>query len=281
MRAGFSQSAFRFRPILCGVFGLGLSLVTTSPVWAQSNSAIAQQFQTNDRDVVPTSLVSLQTASSNAVELGSTDNLERLAGVVGNSPLIELSEGKSGVQVVTSGLTLALVSDLGGRVVAGDKITGSPIAGVGMKAGRNTVVVGTAQAKLDIAQAKTRTVTDKAGKQVTVHIGLVPVQVGVAFYSGANDPGEAFVPPFLQGLANDIVGRNVAPLRVLLAALTILLIIIVVSVLLYAAVRSSLVSIGRNPLSQGAVRKGLLDVGLAVAVLMVLGGGLAYLLLVV
>jgi len=48
------------------------------------------------------------------------------------------------------------------------------------------------------------------------------------------------------------------------AALLVLFLFAAVIILLYSAVRSSIISIGRNPLSENAVRKGLLEVGLTV-----------------
>jgi len=51
---------------------------------------------------------------------------------------------------------------------------------------------------------------------------------------------------------------------VLLAVIVLLLAFISIAVLLYSAVKSSIISIGRNPLSEGAVRKSLLQVGLTI-----------------
>jgi hypothetical protein len=171
------------------------------------------------------------------------------------------------------------VSDVGGAVANGDKITVSPIEGVGMKATETTTVVGTAQADLKLDEAEIRTVTDRNGKKVNVHIGLVPVQVSVASFTPDSDKRTAFVPPFLQALANDVSGRDVSPIRVLTAALILLLLFVSVTVLLYSAVRSSIISIGRNPLSQAAVRKSLLEVILTVLGILLFAAGLIYIVL--
>ena len=53
-------------------------------------------------------------------------------------------------------------------------------------------------------------------------------------------------------------------MRVVVAGLLILFIFVTVVVLLYSSVRSSIISIGRNPLSESAVRKSLLQVGLTI-----------------
>jgi hypothetical protein len=274
------RRALRFWCFL-GILSAGVLLLNIfSPVTlAKSNSAIAQQFQTQDPGITAASLVSMVKDSDNAVELSSMDRADRLAGVVGSQPLIALSDGGSGVQVVTSGLTLALVSDVGGKVASGDKITISPIEGVGMKASEQTTIVGTAQANLDLRKAEKRTITDKNHKSVEVHIGLVPVQVAVAPFNPVTNPNETFIPLFLQRIANNVSGRTVAPMRVLAAALVLVLLVISVTVLLYSAVRSSIISIGRNPLSASAVRRSLLEVGLTVLTLLVFAAGLIYLVL--
>lgn len=255
--------------------------VSIVPAHAQGNSSISQGFQTKDANISSAALVGIEKDNSNTIELSTTSNKDRLVGVVGDKPLIELSGGASGVQVVTSGLTLALVSDINGKVVNGDKITASPIEGIGMKATESTMVVGTAQGDLSSVETETREITTKNGTKQKVKIGLLPVQVSVAYYTVPEGAGSSFVPSFLQELANSVSGRNVSPVRVLVAALILLLLFISVTVLLYSAVRSSIISIGRNPLSESAVRKSLLEVGLTVAAVLVFATLVIYLVLTV
>jgi hypothetical protein len=273
----FFQGTTRFQAAIISSLVISLTLLIPSSVAAQSNSSIAQQFQTNEQDVTSAALVSMQKGSSSTLELATSDHPERLTGVVSEKPLIELSNGGSGVQVVTSGLTKALVSDINGKIVAGDKITISPIEGVGMKASENTTVVGTAQTGLSNTQ--TKTIKDASGKDVKVHIGLVPVQVSVAFYNINDGKQSTLVPSFMQQLANDVAGRNVSPVRVLIAGLILLLLFVCVTVLLYSAVRSSIISIGRNPLSEHAVRKSLLQVGVTVLAVLLFAVALIYIVL--
>lgn len=256
-------------------------LVSIVPAHAQGNSSISQGFQTKDGNISSAALVSIEKDNSNTIELSATSNKDRLVGVVGDKPLIELSGGTSGVQVVTSGLTLALVSDINGKVVNGDKITASPIEGIGMKATESTMVVGTAQGDLSSVETETREITTRGGTKQKVHIGLLPVQVSVAYYTVPEGAGASFVPSFLQELANSVSGQNVSPVRVLVAALILLLLFVSVTVLLYSAVRSSIISIGRNPLSESAVQKSLLQVGLTVAAVLVFATLVIYLVLTV
>jgi hypothetical protein len=271
-----SKNITRLQAVLSGISIAVVILGSASLATAQSNSAIAQQFRTTEDNITPAALVGTHRDGSNAVELSNSSNAERLVGVVSEESLIDLSNDENGVQVVRSGLTKALVSDLNGPIVAGDKITASPIEGVGMKATEDATVVGTAQAAL--TSTKTKNIKDRSGKDVVVRIGLVPVQVGVAFYS-ADTGKSSIVPSFLQEVANNVAGRNVSPIRVLIAALILLLLFVSITVLLYTAVRSSIISIGRNPLSERAVRKSLLQIGLTIITMLVFAIVLIYLIL--
>jgi hypothetical protein len=213
------------------------------------------------------------------VELSTVDNLDRMLGIAGENALIELSNDEGTVQVITTGEAFALVSDINGDVEIGDKITASPIAGVGMKALTSTLVVGTAQANLSSVETETRTVRDKEGNSRTVRIGALPVQVDKGFYNVAQGGQSSFVPQALQDFANSIAGRSVSPIRVMIAGLLILFMFITVAALLYSSVRSSIISIGRNPLSERAIHKSLLRVGVTVCGVMVLTLLIIYLIL--
>jgi hypothetical protein len=274
-----THSALRLGYILLSTIALVLS-VFVPLANAQGNSAIAQGFKTSDEGISPAALVGIEKGNTNAIELSAVGREDRLVGVVSNNPLIELSDGGSGVQVVTSGLTMALVSDINGTIANGDKVTASPIEGVGMKATESSVVIGTAQGDFKGADTETRDITTKDGKKKSVKIGLLPVQVSVSYFT-VEDDASPFVPGFLQNIANNISGSNVSPMRVLVAALILFLVFVSITVLIYSAVRSSIISIGRNPLSESAVRKSLVEVGLTVFAVLTFSVLIVYLVLTV
>jgi hypothetical protein len=237
---------------------------------AQSNNgeAIAQGFNISgdSADFVTGALVSTRKGNEKTVELASTGNSARLAGVISNTPLVTLSNGNAKAQVVISGTVPVLVSDINGPVKAGNKITASPIAGVGMLANNSDQVVGTVQNDFNTGAATVQKIADTGGKQHDVHIGRVPLQIGISFYQA---PSSGYIPPFVQGLANNIAGRPVSLLRVLVCSILLLLAFISAAALLYTSIRSGLISIGRNPLAAGAIRRGLIQIG--VAVILILG----------
>ena len=183
------------------------------------------------------------------------------------NPFVAISNEGQGAQVVLSGTTRVLVSDINGAVKSGDKITISPIAGVGMRATADSQVVGTAQS--DFVSTTTKNVADKDGEQHEVKIGHVEVQVGIAYYQA---PGSNFLPPFIQNAANSLAGRPVSLIRVLICSILLLLGFTTVSILVYTSVRSAITSVGRNPLAARAIRKGLYQVGFVS--LVVVGGTL-------
>lgn len=229
---------------------------------AQGAAAIAQNFKTSDTNLTSGALMAFKTGSNNTVELANTGNAQRLVGVIGTDTLLELNNG-SGVQVVTSGVAQILVSDANGAINAGDRITASPISGIGMKATDSIQGVGIAQSNLNIASAQTRTVTAQDGSLVQVHIGQVPIQINISFYAAPGSTA-SFLPAFLQDFANAVTGKEVAPVRVVIAALISVLSFVSIVVLLYSTVRSSIISIGRNPLSEKAVRKSIFQIGATV-----------------
>ncbi|HSX17544.1 MAG TPA: hypothetical protein VLH86_05600 [Patescibacteria group bacterium] len=220
------------------------------------SSAIAQGFSADSSkgDIVAGALVSFTTGDAKQVELATSESASLLAGVVDSDPFVAISGSGQEVQVVLNGTTNVLVSDINGDIHAGDKITISPIAGTGMLATADSQVVGTAESDFDAAAAQTRTVTDSHGKEHTVHIGSIPLQVGVSYYQA---PGSNFLPPFVQNLANSLAGRPVSFIRVLLCGALLLIGFVSIGILVYASVRSAMTSIGRNPLAAGAIKKGM------------------------
>lgn len=245
---------------------------------AQDSNAIAQTFQTKEK-LVAGALVSLQQNSPRVVEASNTSRVGQLVGVVADKPLVEFSDGASSISVVTSGTTEALVSDINGTVNTGDKITASPINNVGMKATDPANVVGTAQGNLAKVKTTEYTIKDKDGVSRTVHIGLIPVQVNVTFFANASGI-QSYIPGFLQDAANALAGKEVSPVRVLASLLLAILALVSVTVLLYSSVRSSIISIGRNPLSEKAVHKGLFEVGGVIVGILLAAFGAVYAILV-
>lgn len=246
----------------------------TSTVYTQqSSSSISQSFKpTTDNGQIETgALVSFKTNDSHSIELTTAANANRMVGVADASSLLVLSGEQNTVDVVLGGTTNVLVSDINGPIKASDKITISPIAGVGMRATRDSQVVGTARSDFDTANSRTHQITDSNGTSHTVHIGYLPLQVGIAYYRA---PGSEFMPPFVQNIADSIAGRPVSLIRIILCGTLLITSFITIAMLIYSSVRTSMISLGRNPLAASAIRKSLYQVA-TVAIIVAIGTLLA------
>lgn len=268
--------------VVSGFILLSLALLSASGS-ANAAGSISQGYEANTNDITQGVLLSLVSNKSNIVQLAnSASNSANLVGIAVNKPLLELSgSGKTNIQVVVSGTAVALVSNVNGQIYTGDKIAASPISGIGMKAVKSGEIVGTAQESLSSVNTLKRQISETNGKSLTIEVGLLPIAVNVAFYSSeaSNSTVSSFVPPFLQSIANSVSGKQVSPLRVLLGSLALLLGFVAVIVMLYTAVRSGIISIGRNPLAESALRRGLVDIIVAAIGVMVITVVLVYIAL--
>ncbi|HEX8762781.1 MAG TPA: hypothetical protein VF733_03400 [Candidatus Saccharimonadales bacterium] len=259
--------------LVVGIFGL-----VAVPVWAQNQSgAISRGFTATDSELVQGALVSTKSSNPDVVELATAESAARLAGIVSNNALVELSNTQPGeVQVLLNGNAQALVSDLNGPIKAGDKITASPLSGIGMLATEDAQIVGTAQSDFTLKNSKTKVITDKNGKTHTVHVGTVPLQIAISYYIA---PTSQFMPAFLQNLANSIAGRPVSVLRILISCVLLFFAFGSITILIYTSVRSGIISLGRNPLAASAIQRGLISVIIIVVLTAILSLGSVYLIL--
>jgi hypothetical protein len=257
-----------------------LGLMISAPALA----SLSQGFVTKS-SIAAGALVSLDEKSSGAVVVADLSNVSRLFGVVvpPSSASISLSGTGSGqVQVVTSGTASVLVSTAGGNIKVGDYITVSPIAGVGQKVGDSSArVVGTAQAPFDGTGdgVTKRTIEDTSGKKTEVSVGQIPVVISVSTYTATDGKQDYVVPSWLQNLSNTLAGKNVSTIRIILSVVILLIALSSVTVLLYSAVRNSIISIGRNPLSKKSVLGGLMQVMGINLVILGVSAGAIYLVL--
>ena len=234
-------------------------LFAPTSIAAQSSSTIAQGFtaSASKGEIVAGALVSLKEGTQ-SVELATTETADQLMGVVDQSPLLLISEATQEAQVVLSGTTNLLVSDINGAVKAGDRITASPVAGVGMRATSSSRVIGIVQSDFDTRTAQAQDVVDSRGGKHVIHIGRVAVQVALANYQA---PGSDFLPPFIQDIANNIAGRQVSIVRVLISTMIVIISFVGMAVFIFSSARSAMISIGRNPLASAHIRRSLYQVG--------------------
>ena len=256
---------------MAGFGGLVIALFSATlifPSLAGAVTLISQGF-TADSSLAAGSIVSLKENSTTDVTSATVSNVGSILGVVisdGNSQLSISSDGKNQVQVVTSGVEQVLISDINGSVNAGDQITASPISGVGMKATASSKVVGVAQDKFPNSTASPTDYKDKDGQKHNVKLGEVPVLVNVAYYY--KQPDKTIIPAAVQNLANALAGKTVNALPILISVAIFIVTLIVVVSIIYALIHSSIISVGRNPMSQAAVYRNVIQLSLLVVVIL-------------
>jgi hypothetical protein len=256
---------------------LFLVLLLTRP--AAAATFVSQSYTSSD-PLPLNSIVSLQNNTSDKVILAASSNVDNLLGVVVNATNSSLSitGGKPNeVQVATTGTLEILVSTINGSIAQGDYITASPISGVGMKATGNVRVIGIAQGDLNEKNGSAETYTDKSGKKQTVTLGQVPVLVSVSNYF--KEPDKTLIPSAVQNVANALAGRSVSTVPVLISAGIFLVTIIVVVSIIFSMVRASIISVGRNPMSQSAIYRDLIQMSALVLGILAVGFIIIYLVL--
>lgn len=239
-------------------------LLVLTPLAAHAATPISQGY-TTEEPLEAGALVSLITDASDTIEAAHVDNTNNLLGVVISSQSSSISLGTGGadeVQVATGGSVTVLVSDINGEIKQGDQITASPIAGIGMRVSSNAKVIGVAQADMTVTTEET---IESDGTSQTVNLGSVPVLINVSYHY--QTPEKTLIPASIQNVANAVAGRAVEPLPIILSGAIFLVMLIVVMIIIFSMIRSSIISVGRNPLSQSAVYRDVIQLSAVIIVI--------------
>ncbi len=282
LRGGARRAAFREHGLfrLCLVLSLSILVVSCFHSRLVSAVTLITQGYTAESSLPAGSMVSLRKDSTTTVDATTISNADNILGVVigtGNAQ-VSISSGKENqVQVATSGVENVLVSDINGDIAAGDQIAASPISGIGMKATSTTKVVGVAQEKFPNTTASDQTYKDKDGQSHTVKLGQVPLMVNVAYYY--KQPDKTLIPPAIQNLANALAGRTVNSLPIIISVSIFIVTLIVVVSIIYSMIHSSIISVGRNPMSQAAVYRNVIQLSILIVIILAVSVSSIYLVL--
>ncbi len=227
-------------------------------------------------------IVTLDPKDPNKVVTATSDNIDKLFGVTVDprDAAVTLSSPNQKVFVATGGSFTALVSTQNGPIKANDYISISSLEGIGMKVRPDqTVAIGRAITDFDgkTNVISTADVNDGTTTKPTA-LGKVTVAINVIRNPVAGT-GSANLPGFLQSASSNIAGKNVNAVRVWISIGLLIVCAIISGSLLYAGVRSSIVAVGRNPLSKTSILRSLTQVILTSLIVFI--GGLfgVYLLL--
>ena len=262
--------------------GPGMLLLTLFATSAHATT-ITTGYGTSS-DVQVGMIVGLSKTDSTKIEAINADNVTDAFGVVVNnndSPLTLSAEGQK-VYVATGGSFDVLVSDQNGSIRAGDYITVSAVNGIGMRADEfESVIIGQATQAfegssspsfLSIAQ-----VSNNTGKVQSINIGKIQVNVGVAKNPLAKNVTDA--PEILRRAGQTIAGRSVTAPRLYVAVILLVIITDIAASVIYSAVRSGFISIGRNPLSKRLIFRGIFQMVLVALIILFAGIFGVYLIL--
>jgi len=227
--------------------------------------------------------VSLDAEDSSRVVAVSKENENRIHGVVvaSNDSAFTLSDQEEQTFVATIGRFDALVSTEGGAIQQGDFLTVSSITGIVKKAAeldRFTIGKAIESFNGDQGAISTTDLTDSAGNTNRVAIGRIAVDLNV----GSNPllrPSETNLPEFLKQATELIAGKQVSPVRVYIGLFILLAASAISGSLLYSGIKSSIISIGRNPLSKKSITKSLFQIILTSIIIFLIGLFGVYLLL--
>jgi hypothetical protein len=231
-------------------------------------------------------IVELVSQDTKEVKVASKDKLQNMFGVVIDPQQIPIrisnGEIENETYVAVTGTYNVLVSTESGEIAAGDYITLSSINGIGMKAGTEDVpVLGRAVSGFSSGSVSrgSAEIKDVDGNLITTaKLGSIPLTIEVQ-----RNPNEkstkAKVPEALERIGQAIAEKEVSAIRIYISLAITAVSLVTALLVLYTGVRSSVISIGRNPMSKRSILRALLQIILASFLILVIGLFAVYLLL--
>ena len=274
------------RIILILALVVGIAAATVSPVFAVNNGGGSVQGYAAETPLDYGTIVQLTEKDSNTVKIATEDSLDKMFGVTVDRAQLLLATSdeslKNEVFVAVSGTFNVLVSNQAGPIAVGEYLTMSSVNGVLMKAGTDEkTVFGRATQAFDGKGITlgTTTLKDTDGKEnQKVAIGSIPVTVDIK-HNPNDKTTKVNVPDFLERVGLAVAEKEVSPIRIYLSIGIMALSIIAAIAMIYAGVRNSVISIGRNPMSRKSIFKALLQVILTGLLILIIGLFAVYLLL--
>lgn len=261
----------------------------TSPAPAAApvniTQAVTQSFNA-DPSVQLGMIVKLKDKDPSTVEPLTESTLTKLLGVVvaPNDSTVTITPAKATKQqvfVASSGQYVALVSNQNGAIKAGDFITASAIAGIGMKAdeGQSVILGKAAGAFTGTANVIGKVaLKNSLGKTTETSLGRVMVVLDVS-HNPLESKSTNYVPGFLARTAQSVTDKKVSAARIYLGLAVLALTTVITGNLVYSGVRSGMISVGRNPLSKKSIIKSLIQTVIAGLIIFIVGVLAVYLLL--
>jgi len=248
-----------------------ISLATLLGLMSVQVLGAAQGYITEDPDLKVGMTVALSDKSTSekpVVERASVETADKIIGVTAlqSDNVVTIASGESEVYVQTSGIVDGFVTDLNGTISKGNLLAISPLKGVLMRANSNSVgIVGIALEDFPTENLQSQTVTTPTGEdQASV------TKIQLSLDNKAIQSGHLAEDSSLKRLGKSIIGKEVQELQVIISLLIFTIMIIAEGSIIYGAVSSAIVALGRNPLARRFIGQELFRmIGIAIFVLIV------------
>lgn len=256
------------------------------PVAAQTYGGGSVQGYASDTPLDNGTIVQLTGKDANRVKISSQAELQNMFGVVVDRNSLSVTLSSEALEnetfVAASGTYNVLVSTQGGPIVSGDYVTLSSVNGVAMKAGtEEPTIFGRANGPFDgkgVTLGTTVLKDTEGNTNQTVTLGSVPVTIDIKKNPNIKST-ESSLPDFLQRIGQEIAEKEVSPIRIYLSLGITAITIIAAIIIIYAGIRNSVISIGRNPMSKKSIFRALLEIILTSILILIIGLFAVYLLL--
>ncbi|HEX5796833.1 MAG TPA: hypothetical protein VFX86_00400 [Candidatus Saccharimonadales bacterium] len=196
------------------------------------------------------------------VEPLTRETLDSLKGVVvarNDSPVVIASEDQT-VFVASTGVYEVLVSDENGMIEPGDYLSISSLSGIAMKATREqSLVLGRAAAAFS-GQGDAIGSTARESDNKQINFGRIETDIAIAANPLQKNSRLDTVPKILREVSSSVAGQPVSNARIWLASIVFIATSLLTGIMLYGGTKSSLLALGRNPLSKASIIRGLLQV---------------------
>lgn len=268
-------------------FALIVGTITTIavPVSAETYGGGSVASYAADQPIDIGTIVILTGDKSNRVKVAEQKDVTNMFGVVVDRSQLPFSITGGDLEnetfVAVSGTYNVLVTNQEGSIASGDYVTLSSINGIAMRAGEKDVTVfGRANASFNDSSVTLgeTTLKDSKGGTKKVKIGSVPVTIDIK-----NNPNhqstDVNAPEFLKRVGEAIAEKEVNPIRIYISIVIAVISLVAAITVLYAGIRNSVISIGRNPMSKRSIFKALIEVILTSALIVIIGLFAVYLLL--
>ena len=258
------------RTLLIIVLCTAILLAATLTAWAYARGYVSQ-----DQELTPGMTAALSqssTAEVAVVERANQDNPQMVVGVatVPEENTVTVASGTHQVYIQSIGSVKAFVSNVNGELKKGDSLTVSPILGVLMRANSGSRAIGTALEDFSNENAESHVITTDEGNK-TVLISELNISLANSLSNGQEFSADTEEASALEKLGKAITGKEIGEFQIITALVIFLVVMIAEGSIIYGAISSSIISLGRNPFSKNMIRKELVRVLLLAVFVLLIG----------